>query len=73
MNDNNIFKDVHTYLIIIFLLMIYLIYKCDYKSVNNSISNCVNEIKNEINQLHEKKKLLSKQIEDLNSSIKNED
>lgn len=73
MNESNIFQDVHTYLIISFLLMIYLLYKYAYKSVNNAISSGVNEIRNEINQLHNKKKLLSQQIDDLNSSIKNED
>lgn len=73
MSDINIFQDVHTYLIISFLLMVYLLYKYAYKSVDNMISSGVNEIKNEINQLHNKKKLLSKQIDDLNTSIKNED
>ena len=73
MSDINIFQDVHTYLIISFLLMVYLLYKYAYKSVDNMISSGVNEIKNEINQLHNKKKLLSKQIDDLNTSINNED
>lgn len=71
--NNSIFQDVHTYLIISFLLMIYLLYKYAYKSVDNMISSGVNEIKNEINQLHNKKKLLSQQIDDLNTSINNED
>ncbi len=69
----NIFQDVHTYLIISFVLMVYLLYKFAYKSVNNTISNGINKIKDEINQLHNKKQSLSKQIDDLNISIKNED
>lgn len=70
---NNIFQDIHTYLIISFLLMIYILYKYAYKTVDNAISSGVNKIKDNINQLHNKKKLLSKQIDTLNTSIKNED
>jgi len=70
---NNIFQDIHTYLIISFLLMIYLLYKFAYKTVNNAISSGVDKIKSEINQLHNKKQLLSKQINDLNMNIQNED
>jgi len=69
----NIFQDIHTYLIISFLLMVYLLYKYAYRLVDNTISSGINEIKNEIDQLHNKKKLLSEQIDDLNSSIENED
>ena len=70
---NNIFQDIHTYLIISFLLMIYILYKYAYKTVDNAISSGVNKIKDNINQLHNKKKSLSKQIDTLNTSIKNED
>ncbi|MBQ9440887.1 MAG: hypothetical protein IJU54_00560 [Alphaproteobacteria bacterium] len=53
--------------------MVYLLYKFAYKSVDNTISSGVNKIKDGINQLHNKKQSLSKQIDDLNISIKNED
>ena len=69
----NIFQDIHTYLIISFVLMLYLLYKFAYKSVDNTISSGINKIKDDINQLHNKKQSLSKQIDDLNMSIKNED
>ena len=69
----NIFQDVHTYLIISFVLMVYLLYKFAYKTVDNTISSGVNKIKDEINQLYNKKKSLSEQIDDLNNSIQNED
>ena len=69
----NIFQDVHTYLIISFLIMVYLLYKLAYKTVKDTISGGVDKIKSEINQLHNKKKSLAKQIDDLNVSIKNED
>lgn len=69
----NIFQDIHTYLIISFLLMVYLLYKFAYKSVDNMISSGINQIKNEINQLNNKKQALFKQIADLNTSIENAD
>lgn len=69
----NILQDIHTYLIISFVLMVYVLYKYAYRSIDNAISSGINEIKNKIDQLHNKKKLLSKQIDDLNSSIEHED
>ncbi len=69
----NIFQDVHTYLIISFLIMVYLLYKMAYRTIDNAISSGVNKIKAEINQLHTKKQSLFQQIEELNMEIKNED
>ncbi|MBR1943909.1 MAG: hypothetical protein IJ848_00360 [Alphaproteobacteria bacterium] len=69
----NIFQDIHTYLIISFVLMLYILYKYAYRTADNAISSGINEIKNEIDQLHNKKKSLSDQIDELNSSILNED
>ena len=63
-------QDVHTYLVISFVLMLVLLYKKAYKSIDKSVSNGINTIKQEIDNLKNTKKEIENQTKELNTQIK---
>lgn len=65
----NIFQDIHTYLIISFILMVILIFKKGYKKFDNSLSKNVNDIKDKISNLENRKKEMNDQLEKLKKEL----
>lgn len=65
----SVFQDIHLYLIISFLLMVYVVYKFGYKSFSNYISDGVSEIKSELDALIKEKKRLECQVTKLSLEL----
>lgn len=65
----SVFQDIHLYLIISFLLMMYVVYKFGYKSFSSYISNGISEIKSELDALIKEKKRLECQVSKLSLEL----
>ena len=65
----NVFQDVHTYLIISFVLMIVLLFKKGYKKLDDGLAKNVNDIKDKMSNLETRKREMNEQLENLRKEL----
>lgn len=65
----NIFYDIHTYLIISFVGMLFLLFKLVSKKVNSFISKEIVDIERRFNDLRERKQRLEQELSDIKQNI----
>ncbi len=65
----NLFGDIHTYLVISFLLMVFLIYKYAYNRIMSFIQSKISEIENSISVAENRKDQAENQLADTEKSV----